>query len=426
MYNPEYASTLRSIASGGADVFYYGDIAYDIVDAIVNDLNIPGDMTIDDLSSYEVIERPPVCAAFRNLEVCGMGPPSSGGIGVGQILGILDKLNQTHKSADPLDSRNIHLFTQATRLAFADRNQFVADSDFVEVPVEGMLDDEYLANRSRLITDTDMWFALPGSPPGSSSIHSAFLTDNENGTAHISIIDQFGNALSMTTTIESPFGNSVMVNGFLLNNQLTDFSFDPFNKSTNETIANRVQPNKRPRSSMSPTIVLNQDGQVEIITGSAGGSKIIGDTAQTIMNIVDFAMNSQEAANIPHYQNRNEKTEIESPQSGLFGNDLVDYDSETVAAELNMAGHNVDIVPVWISKLASIQVVKSDLGSKVSFFGGVDPRSDGYIGGSNHSKESISFGLDFNTSKATSFPNVWVHISAMLLASAWLGFRHLH
>lgn len=419
---------MRSIASDGADVFYNGKIAYDIVDAVVNDVNIPGDMTLEDLSSYEVVERPAVCAAYKNFEVCGMGPPSSGGIGVGQILGILDKLNQTDKGAGPLDSHNIHLFTQAMRLAFADRNQYVADSDFVEVPIEGMLDNEYLANRSSLITGADMGFALPGSPPGSSSVHSAFLTDNENGTAHISIIDRYGNALSMTTTIESVFGNSVMVNGFLLNNELTDFSFESFDASTNKTIANRVEPNKRPRSSMSPTIVLDQSGQVKIITGSSGGSKIIGDTAQTIMNMVDFAMDSQEAANVPHYQNRNEKTEIESPQSGLFGNDLIDYDSEEVVAELNMMGHDADIVSLWVSKLTSIQIVKSGLRNSTLYVGGVDPRSDGSIGGSNHSKKSIIVKLDVDTSKldvesnASSVPKLRVHISALLLVLTWLGF----
>lgn len=174
------------------------------------------------------------------------------------------------------------------RLAFADRNQFVADPDFVHVPVKGMLDDQYLANRSSLIRETDMGFVNPGSPPGSDTSHSSFLINRENGTAQISIIDQYGNALSMTTTIESSFGNSIMVNGFLLNNELTDFSFEPIDKATNRTIANRVEAKKRPRSSMSPTIVFDEDGRVEIVTGSAGGSMIIGDTAHTVWSMLDF------------------------------------------------------------------------------------------------------------------------------------------
>jgi gamma-glutamyltranspeptidase/glutathione hydrolase len=321
-----------------------------------------------------------------------MGPPSSGGIGVGQILGILDYLNQTDKDVGPLDSKNIHIYTQAMRLAFADRNQYVADSDFVEVPTEGMIDKQYLINRSALITKTDMGFGLPGVPPGASTLQSSFLTDQEHGTAHISVVDQYGNALSMTTTIESSFGNSVMVNGFLLNNELTDFSFEPIDKETNQTIANRVEGGKRPRSSMSPTIVFDEDGNVDIVTGSAGGSMIIGDTAQSIWNMIEFDLDPQEAANVPHYQNRNEKTEIESPDSGLFGIGLVPYDTEQVSAELQAMGHaDVAVVPMWISKLTTIQVVRDGQGD-VRLVGGVDQRSNGSIGGNKRSdnKKTIS------------------------------------
>jgi gamma-glutamyltranspeptidase/glutathione hydrolase len=438
MYNLEYADTLRSLVSGGADAFYSGDIAYDIVDAVVNDRNIPGDMSLDDLKNYHIIERPVVCENFRGHKVCGMGPPSSGGIGVGQVLGMLNELNKTDKDAGPLGLDNIHLFTQAMRLAFADRNQYVADSDFVEVPVQGMLNDEYLTARANLINaDVDMGFVLAGNPPGSNASKSSFLTDKENGTAHISIIDQYGNAISMTTTIESPFGNSVMVRGFLLNNELTDFSFEPIDESNNKTFANRVEPNKRPRSSMAPTIVFDETGNVEIVTGSAGGSKIIGDVAQTIMNIIDFDMDPQEAANIPHYQNRNEITEIESPQSGLshtFG--LVEYDSEQVAADLKAMGHSdpalpledrvVSIVPMWISKLTTIQVVRDHDGSKV-FVGGVDPRSDGAIGGRNEFDRSFPDTFtpldqaNVDTSKAASDTNS-VSTSCLALVFVLLCF----
>ena len=408
MYNQEYANTLRSIAKDGANAFYTGDIAYNIVDAVVNDLNIAGDMTLEDLETYNVIERSPVCASFKGHDVCGMGPPSSGGIGVGQIVGILDKLNQDAKK-NPLDPDNIHVFTQAMRLAFADRNKYVADMDFVEVPVEGLMNDEYLASRSNLIDDADMGFATPGNPPNSTSQHSSFLVDQENGTAHISIVDQYGNALSMTTTIESSFGNSVMVNGFLLNNELTDFSFEARDKSNNQTIANKVEAKKRPRSSMSPTIVL-KDGKLEIVTGSAGGSKIIGDTAQTIVSMIEFGLDPQEAANHPHYQNRNDKTEIESPQSGLFGNSLVEYDVEQVAAELKAMGHEVNIVPLWLSKLTTIQVLKdASVGTGV-YIGGVDPRSDGSIGSSKKDgqrdiEDSVSETLSSEDSDASNAAN---------------------
>lgn len=256
---------------------------------------------------------------------------------------------------------------------------------FVDVPVEGLLDKEYLLNRSSLVADTDMGFVSPGNPPGSNASHSPFLVDQENGTAHISIVDQYGNALSMTTTIESPFGNSVLVNGFLLNNELTDFSFEPINKDTHQTIANRVEPNKRPRSSMSPTIVFDKDGNVEIITGSAGGSKIIGDTAQTILNMIEFGLDPQQAANIPHYQNMNGKTEIESPQSGMFGNSLVEYDVDQVAGELKAMGHDeVEIVSMWLSKLATIQISKDNADNMTMLIGGVDYRLDGSIGGNSY------------------------------------------
>ncbi|KAL7480362.1 hypothetical protein ACHAW6_006056 [Cyclotella cf. meneghiniana] len=391
IYNKDYAETLRSISSGGADAFYTGEIASSIVDTVTNDLNIPGDMTLEDLRNYRVIERPTVCASYRGRSVCGMGPPSSGGLAVGQILGILDKLNRTKKEEGPLSSHNVHLFTQAQRLAFADRNEYVADSDFVQVPVEGMLNDSYLASRSSMITDTDMGFASPGDPPGSYEAQYPDLRDKEKGTAQISIIDQYGNALSMTTSIEAPFGNSVMVHGFLLNNQLTDFSFDSIDKSSNRTIANRVEPNKRPRSSMSPTIVFDEDGKVTIVTGSAGGSKIIGDVAQTINNMIDFDLDPQEAANIPHYQNRNDMTEIESPESGLFEAGLVQYDTEKLANELKAMGHSVEIIPDWFGKLCSIHVVRNDAVDETVFFGGVDPRTGGSIGGIDKAEMSAGF-----------------------------------
>jgi gamma-glutamyltranspeptidase/glutathione hydrolase len=195
----------------------------------------------------------------------------------------------------------------------------------------------------------------------------------------------------MTTSIEAPFGNSVMVNGFLLNNQLTDFSFDSIDKSSNRTIANRVEPNKRPRSSMSPTIVFDHDGKVAIVTGTAGGSKIIGDVAQTITNMIDFDLDPQEAANIPHYQNRNDITEVESPESGLFEAGIVQYDTDKLANELQAMGHSVEIVPDWLGKLSSIRVVRNDGVDETVFFGGVDPRTGGSIGGIDQAEMSAGF-----------------------------------
>ena len=248
--NKDYADTMKALAKEGADAVYTGPIAEALVDAVNSDLNIPGDMTLDDLAAYDVVERAPVCIDYRGHEVCGMGPPSSGALAVGQMLGILENFDL---GDDPLGVEAVHLFAEAGRLAFADRNLYVGDPDFVTVPTEGMLDKDYLASRAALITDTDMGTAAPGTPPGDFDPTGPQLTDTENGTSHLSIIDRWGNALSVTTTVESSFGNGVMVPGagFLLNNELTDFSFAAVG-GDGQPIANRVEPGKRPRSSMSP------------------------------------------------------------------------------------------------------------------------------------------------------------------------------
>jgi len=385
MKNKAYANTLKAIAREGADAFYYGPIAQDIASAVQGDLNIPGDMTVEDLANYQVVEREPVCIEYRGYNVCGMGPPSSGGLAVGQILGILENFDLS--GLDPLDEDVVHLFTQAGRLAFADRNQYVADTDFITVPAEGMLDKDYLASRAALITEMDMGTALPGVPPGEFDPYSPDTTAKLTGTSHVSIVDRYGNALSMTTTVESSFGNGVMVRGFLLNNELTDFSF-AFEDTAGVPIANRVQPNKRPRSSMSPSIVFNSDGEVELVTGSPGGSRIIGYTAQSIMNVLDFGLDPQEAINVPHYMNRNGRTDLEIPIPGV----TLDYDAEALANQLIERGHFVGII-AQESGLSNIQVMASDgnghgKGSakdryhkETYLIGGADQRRDGAVGG---------------------------------------------
>lgn len=331
--NKEYAKTLTALSHQGADAFYTGDIASNIAAAVQGDLRIGGDMTPEDLANYQVVEREPVCFDYRGHNVCGMGPPSSGALAVGQILGILENFDLG--SGDPLDVGTVHLFTQAGRLAFADRGLYVGDSDFVTVPVEGMLNKDYLASRAALISDTDMGPAEAGVPPGDFDPSAPDDSVNEFGTSHVSIIDRYGNALSMTTTVESSFGNGVMVNGFLLNNELTDFSFSATDTS-GLPIANRVQPNKRPRSSMSPTIVFDRHGKVEIVTGSPGGSRIIGYTAQSIVNMIDFGLDPQQAINVPHYMNRNGRTDIETP----IPNVTLDYNAEALATALKERGHS--------------------------------------------------------------------------------------
>ena len=366
--NKDYADTMKALARQGADAVYTGPIAEALVDAVNSDLNIPGDMTTADLEAYEVVERAPVCIDYRGHEVCGMGPPSSGALAVGQMLGILENFDL---GDDPLGVEAVHLFSQAGRLAFADRNLYVGDPDFVTVPSDGMLDKDYLASRAALITDTDMGTAAPGTPPGDFDPTGPQLTDTENGTSHLSIVDRWGNVASVTTTIESSFGNGVMVPGagFLLNNELTDFSFAAVG-ADGQPIANRVQPGKRPRSSMSPTIVFDSAGDVELVTGSPGGSRIIAYTAQSIVNVIDFGLDPQEAANVPHHMNRNGSTDLEPPTPGL----TIDYDVQALADALTARGHPVNIVD-QSSGLSIIAITDDGL------VGGADPRRDGTVGG---------------------------------------------
>jgi len=321
-----------------------------------------------------------------------MGPPSSGALAVGQILGILENFDL---KGDPLDVENVHLFTQAGRLAFADRGLYVADTDFVTVPVEGMLNKEYLESRTELIPENgmDMGTAQPGVPPGEFDPNAPDPSAKNSGTSHVSIVDRWGNALSMTTTIESSFGNGVMVNGFLLNNELTDFSFDPTGSDGETPVANRVQANKRPRSSMSPTIVLDGDGEVELVTGSPGGSRIIGYTAQSIIIHIDFGLDPQQSINVPHYQNRNGSTELEAPIEGI----TLDYDRDKLSEELQERGHPIGIRTELTSGLSIIHVMQKDGGKghhgrgkehkhghkhkRTVLIGGADKRRDGTVAG---------------------------------------------
>ena len=367
--NYDYVRTLRRLARLGADGFYRGPIAQRIVRAVRSDPAIPGDMRTRDLRDYEVVEREPVCAEYRGHQVCGMGPPSSGALAVGQMLGLLEGFDL---GDDPLGEQFVHRYAQAGRLAFADRNLYVGDTDFVTVPVEGMLDPDYLASRRALIGEMDLGTAEPGTPPGAFDPTSPDTVDTEAGTSHVSIVDRYGNALSLTTTIESPFGNGVMVPrfGFLLNNELTDFSFTAVDEDTGLPIANRVQPGKRPRSSMSPTIVLDPDGEVTLVTGSPGGSRIIGYTAQSIVNVIDFGLDAQQAVNVPHHGNRNGDTELEVPIPGV----TLEYDVDALAAALEARDHPVSVREMT-SGLSVIQVTDDGL------VGGADLRRDGAIGG---------------------------------------------
>ncbi|WP_448328912.1 gamma-glutamyltransferase [Sulfitobacter sp. M13] len=298
--NPDYARTVAALAKRGSDAFYTGDIARDIVAAVQGAKGNPGVLSEVDLSIYQVKERDAVCAPYHGHEVCGMGPPSSGALAVGQILGLLENADL---GAGPADAQVLRLIGDASRLAFADRGRYIADTDYVPVPVAGMLDPTYLAERAKLLRGDD---ALPEVTAGAPAFdHALNLADDISielpSTSHVSIVDSMGNVASMTTTIENGFGSRLMVRGFLLNNELTDFSFRSHTDGV--PIANRVEPGKRPRSSMAPTIVM-KDGAPVLAVGSPGGSRIIGYVAGAIIAHLDWGMDVQQAAALPHAINR--------------------------------------------------------------------------------------------------------------------------
>ncbi|MFN7888236.1 MAG: gamma-glutamyltransferase family protein, partial [Betaproteobacteria bacterium] len=258
--NPELAATLRAIAQQGPDVLYRGTIGVDVVAKVRAQANV-GRLGTSDLVEYEAKERTAICTDYKRWRVCGMPPPSSGGIAVAQMLGIFANRNiavvppaEKNGSLQP-QADGVHLFSEAGRLAFADRNLYVADSDFVAVDVAGLIDPTYLAQRAKLIGDRSMGRAPPGVPPGTKLSFAPDRSPDRVATSHVSVVDDYGNAVSMTTTIEDAFGARLMVRGFLLNNQLTDFSFAP--SENGKPVANRVQPGKRPRSSMVPTLVFD-------------------------------------------------------------------------------------------------------------------------------------------------------------------------
>jgi len=357
--NPGYAQTLLSLAEDQGHSFYHGDIAQDIVTTIQSASGNSGQLDLIDLAEYRIINRPALCAPYRGLEVCGMGPPSSGGLAVGQILGLLEKYNLEEMGPESVDAWL--LIGDASRLAFADRGRYVADSDFVSVPVDGLLDPDYLASRARLLNPEK---ALDVAEPGIPSFDTSLLfADDESlelpSTSHIAIVDQYGNALSMTTTIENAFGSRLMTKGgFLLNNQMTDFSFRP--QKDGVPIANRVEPGKRPRSSMAPTIVL-KDGRPYLVIGSPGGSRIIGYVIQAIIAHVDWRMDVQQAVAMPHFVNRFGTYDLEKGTT-----------AETFAPLLSSRGFKTKVRGLN-SGLHAISI------SETGLEGGSDPRREGIV-----------------------------------------------
>jgi gamma-glutamyltranspeptidase/glutathione hydrolase len=350
--NPSHAAVLREVARQGAAAFYRGAIAADVAAAVRAG---GGDLTVEDLAGYRAKERAPVCGAFRAFRVCGMGPPSSGAVAVLQILGILERLPRTDYARDPAQA--VHYFAEAARLAYADRDRYLADPDFVDVPIAGLLAPDYLAERARLVAaDRSLGRAQPGRPAGAGALADGVEADRPS-TTHFSIVDAEGNAVALTSSIEFVFGNHRFVHGFLVNNELTDFSFVA--EEGGRPVANRVEGRKRPRSSMSPTLVFDAAGRLVLVVGSPGGHAIIHYVARVIVAVLDWGMPLQAALDAPHFGSRNGPTELEAGTS-----------AEGLRRDLEALGHAVRVGEMT-SGVHAIQRVRE------GWVGAADPRRDG-------------------------------------------------
>jgi gamma-glutamyltranspeptidase/glutathione hydrolase len=371
--NPELAKTLREIAEGGAEVFYKGRIARDIEAKVRSHPTNPGLLTAADIAAYQPKLREPVCNDYRSYTVCGMPPPSSGGIAVAQMLGMFEtrdmKALAPSKGIPGLEA--VHVFSEVGRLAYADRDRYAADTDFVPLPGRGipaLLDKNYLAKRASLIGPRSMGKAEAGNPPGVETAWNWGLDNSieAHSTSHIVAVDQYGAGLSMTTSVEDAFGSRQMVDGFILNNQLTDFSFD--SKDASGPIANRVEAGKRPRSAMSPTIVFDKKtGRFVEAVGSPGGPLIINYVAKVLVGTLDWDLNMQQAISLPNFGSRNGPTELEAGR----------FPSATVE-QLKARGHAIRIGE-QTSGLQGIE--RMDIHGVSLWFGGADPRREGVAKG---------------------------------------------
>lgn len=358
--NPAFAATLRAIAEKGADALYSGPVAEDIVATVTGHKGNPGDITLADLAAYRVEEREPVCGRYRVWRICGMGPPSSGAIAVQQILGIVEAQNLARLGPG---AEAAHWLSEAGRLAFADRALYLGDPAFLSVPVGGLIDRDYIRSRAGLVSpERSMGMAKPGDPPGKRAQLLAPSDGIENGTSHISVVDADGNAVSMTTTIEDGFGSRLMTKGgFLLNNELTDFSLLP--EEGGRPVANRVEPGKRPRSSMAPTLVFDAFGRLYAVTGSPGGSQIIPYVAKTLVALLDWKLDPQQAADFGNFGSRNGPTELEAGS-----------EAEAWKAALEAKGHQVRLGEMN----SGVQVIVKT--------------PEGYLGGADGRREGVAIG----------------------------------
>jgi gamma-glutamyltranspeptidase/glutathione hydrolase len=379
--NPELAAVLRDVAKRGAQALQQGPVAEAIVQKVRNHPQRPGSMTLQDLANYKVKKREPLCfdhavqTTGKTFQLCGFPPPSSGTLAIGQMLGILNNTPAGKMSLEQglPTSEWLHFYTEAARLAFADRGQFVGDPDYVKAPGgdwKTMLHPSYLQQRSGLIGAQSMKVAQPGNPAESKTAYAPMPAQEEYGTSHISVVDKNGNAVAMTTTIEAVFGSRLMVNsgqgrsgGFLLNNELTDFSFAPTD-AKGLPIANRVEGGKRPRSSMSPTLVFEKDsGKLKMTGGSPGGAVIIHYTGKLLIGTLQWGLNTQQAINLPNFSSLNGPTILEEKRF-----------PETTIKALQSKGHDVRETPLP-SGLQAIEVTPK------GFFGGADPRREGIVMG---------------------------------------------
>ena len=361
--NPALAAVFRRIAEGGADAFYQGEIARDIAAAAAapDRYGRAGDLAPEDLAAYRAIEREALCGAYRGYRVCGMPPPSAGGIGVLAILGILERFPLARVRGGSAEA--IHLFAEAGRLAYADRDHYVGDPDFIRVPAAGLVDPAYLRERAALIRrERSMVRAEPGRPRGAPAALGADATVELAGTSHLCVVDAQGNAVAMTTTVESAFGSRILVHGFLLNNELTDFSFVP--DDGGKPVANRVEPGKRPRSAMAPTFVFEREGgaragRLLLAAGSAGGPAIINYVAKLLVSMLDWKLGVQDAIAAPNMGSRNGDTELERHSS-----------AQAFEPALRALGHPVAVMDM-VSGSQAILVTPRGLR------GGADPRREG-------------------------------------------------
>ncbi len=353
--NPAFAKTLDDIATKGSGAFYHGALARQMVQTVQQARLNKGDLTRADLAAYKAIERTPVCQIYRAHKVCGMGLPSSGMLTIAQILKMVERFDL---GKAPLAPKAMHLVAEAAKLAYADRKRYMADPAFTP-DAAPLLDPDYLAKRSHLIAPTQsMGKAHPGQPPFKKTAPGTDATIENNGTTHISVIDQWGNGVSLTSSIEAAFGSRLMVGGFLLNNELTDFSFRPTDKQ-GRLIANRVEPGKRPRSSMSPTMIFAPNGQLIMVTGSPGGSRIILYVLKTIIGHIDWKLDAAALVQMPNWGARNGPLELEKTAN-----------AEQTASALRTFGHKIRIT-------AMTSGVHLILRQGNALVGAADPRREG-------------------------------------------------